>query len=35
VIGRFTAAAARAKIGEVRALARAQAFPLWIGTEPA
>jgi ATP-dependent Clp protease adaptor protein ClpS len=35
VIGRFTAAAARAKIGEVRALARAQAFPLWIGIEPA
>lgn len=35
VIGRFTAAAARAKIGEVRALARAQAFPLWIGVEPA
>jgi ATP-dependent Clp protease adaptor protein ClpS len=35
VIGRFTAAAARTKIGEVRALARAQAFPLWIGVEPA
>jgi ATP-dependent Clp protease adaptor protein ClpS len=35
VIGRFTAAAARAKIAEVRALARAQAFPLWIGVEPA
>jgi ATP-dependent Clp protease adaptor protein ClpS len=35
VIGRFTAAAARAKIGEVRTLAHAQAFPLWIGVEPA
>lgn len=35
VIGRFTAAAARAKIAEVRALAHAQAFPLWIGVEPA
>ena len=35
VVGRFTAAAARAKIAEVRALARTQAFPLWIGTEPA
>jgi ATP-dependent Clp protease adaptor protein ClpS len=35
VVGRFTAAAARSKIGEVRALARAQAFPLWIGVEPA
>jgi len=35
VIGRFTAAAARAKIAEVRTLARAQAFPLWIGVEPA
>jgi ATP-dependent Clp protease adaptor protein ClpS len=35
VIGRFTAADARAKILEVRALATAQAFPLWIGVEPA
>jgi ATP-dependent Clp protease adaptor protein ClpS len=35
VIGRFTAADARTKIGQARALARAQAFPLWIGTEPA
>lgn len=35
VVGRFTAVAARTKIGEVRALARAQAFPLWIGVEPA
>jgi ATP-dependent Clp protease adaptor protein ClpS len=35
VVGRFTAAAAREKIGEVRTLARAQAFPLWIGVEPA
>lgn len=34
VIGRFTAAAARTKIAEVRALARGQAFPLWIGVEP-
>ena len=35
VVGRFTAAEARAKIAEVRARARAQAFPLWIGVEPA
>ncbi|HEX2687346.1 MAG TPA: ATP-dependent Clp protease adaptor ClpS [Kofleriaceae bacterium] len=35
VVGRFTAAAARTKIGQVRAFARAQAFPLWIGVEPA
>jgi ATP-dependent Clp protease adaptor protein ClpS len=35
VVGRFTASAARSKIGEVRALAQAQAFPLWIGVEPA
>jgi len=35
VIGRFTASAARAKIRQVRALAHAQAFPLWIGVEPA
>ena len=35
VVGRFAAAAARAKIGEVRALACEQAFPLWIGVEPA
>lgn len=35
VIGRFTAAAARAKIGQARALASAEGFPLWIGVEPA
>ena len=35
VVGRFTASAARAKIGEVRALAHTHAFPLWIGVEPA
>lgn len=35
VIGRFTAAAAREKIAAARALAHAQAFPLWIGVEPA
>jgi ATP-dependent Clp protease adaptor protein ClpS len=35
VIGRFTAAAARDRIEQARALARAQAFPLWIGVEPA
>jgi ATP-dependent Clp protease adaptor protein ClpS len=35
VIGRFTAAAARDKITAARALAQAQAFPLWIGVEPA
>jgi ATP-dependent Clp protease adaptor protein ClpS len=35
VVGRFTAAAARTKIREVRTLAHAQAFPLWIGVEPA
>ena len=35
VIGRFTAAEARTKIREVRTLASAQAFPLWIGVEPA
>lgn len=35
VVGRFTAAAARTKIGEARALAHAHAFPLWIGVEPA
>jgi ATP-dependent Clp protease adaptor protein ClpS len=35
VIGRYTAAAARDKIARTRALARAQAFPLWIGVEPA
>jgi len=34
VIGRFTAADARDKIGQARALAKAQAFPLWIGVEP-
>jgi ATP-dependent Clp protease adaptor protein ClpS len=35
VIGRFTAAAARDRIEQARALARDQAFPLWIGVEPA
>jgi ATP-dependent Clp protease adaptor protein ClpS len=35
VVGRFTASDARAKIHEVRTLARAHAFPLWIGIEPA
>jgi ATP-dependent Clp protease adaptor protein ClpS len=35
VIGRFAAAAARDRIELARALARAQAFPLWIGVEPA
>jgi len=35
VVGRFTATAARDKIQRARALARAQAFPLWIGVEPA
>jgi ATP-dependent Clp protease adapter protein ClpS len=35
VIGRFPAADARDKIVQARALARAQAFPLWIGVEPA
>jgi ATP-dependent Clp protease adaptor protein ClpS len=35
VIGRFTAAAARTKIAEIRTLARTQGFPLWIGVEPA
>ena len=35
VIGRFTATTARDRIEQTRALARAQAFPLWIGVEPA
>jgi ATP-dependent Clp protease adaptor protein ClpS len=35
VVGRFTASAARDKIAQARALARAEAFPLWIGVEPA
>ncbi|HET7502284.1 MAG TPA: ATP-dependent Clp protease adaptor ClpS [Kofleriaceae bacterium] len=35
VVGRLTAAEARAKIRQARALARGQAFPLWIGVEPA
>jgi len=35
VVGRFTAAAARDRIAQARALARAQAFPLWLGVEPA
>jgi ATP-dependent Clp protease adaptor protein ClpS len=34
VIGRFTAAAARDRIDQARALARAHGFPLWIGVEP-
>jgi ATP-dependent Clp protease adapter protein ClpS len=34
VIGRYAAADARAKIRELRALARARGFPLWIGIEP-
>jgi ATP-dependent Clp protease adaptor protein ClpS len=34
VIGRFTPAEARAKIQEVRDLAREHGFPLWIGIEP-
>ena len=34
VIGRFTPAEARAKIQEVRGLAREHGFPLWIGVEP-
>ena len=35
VIGRFAATDARDKIAQARALAKAQAFPLWIGVEPA
>ncbi len=35
VIGRFTIDEARARIGQARTLARTQAFPLWIGVEPA
>ena len=35
VIGRFAAAAARDKITEARTRIRAEAFPLWIGVEPA
>ncbi len=35
VIGRFSATAARDRIAQARALARAQAFPLWVGVEPA
>jgi ATP-dependent Clp protease adaptor protein ClpS len=35
VIGRFTATTARDLIEQARALARAHAFPLWIGVEPA
>jgi ATP-dependent Clp protease adaptor protein ClpS len=34
VIGRFTRAEARAKLQEVRDLARDHGFPLWIGAEP-
>lgn len=34
VVGRFAAAEARTKIREVRNLARASGFPLWIGVEP-
>jgi ATP-dependent Clp protease adaptor protein ClpS len=35
VIGRFTATDARDKIGQARERIRAEAFPLWIGVEPA
>jgi len=35
VIGRFTAAVARTRIRDARDRARAHAFPLWIGVEPA
>ena len=35
VIGRFSTAAARAKLREVRVRASAHAFPLWVGVEPA
>lgn len=35
VIGRFTAPAARDKIAQARERIRAEAFPLWIGVEPA
>lgn len=35
VVGRFTAAAARDRIEQARALARTHGFPLWIGVEPA
>lgn len=35
VIGRFPAAAARDKIAQARTRIRAEAFPLWIGVEPA
>lgn len=35
VVGRFTAAEARTKIDQARALSHAQHFPLWIGIEPA
>ncbi len=35
VIGRFSAAAARDKIGAARERAKQRAFPLWIGVEPA
>jgi ATP-dependent Clp protease adaptor protein ClpS len=34
VIGRFSPTEARAKIQEVRDLAREQGYPLWIGVEP-
>lgn len=33
-VGRYAAADARAKIAEVRDRAQAQAYPLWIATEP-
>lgn len=35
VVGRFTAVVARDKLRTAHALARARAFPLWIGAEPA
>lgn len=34
VIGRFSAAEARTRIDQARALSHAQHFPLWIGIEP-
>jgi ATP-dependent Clp protease adapter protein ClpS len=34
VIGRYAVPEAREKIAEVRRLARARGFPLWIGVEP-
>ncbi|HEU0036589.1 MAG TPA: ATP-dependent Clp protease adaptor ClpS [Kofleriaceae bacterium] len=34
VVGRYSASEARSKIAEVRARARDQGYPLWIGIEP-